>query len=112
MARVPGARGAIFCDYEGENVELFLASPPPAGCPELSEFDMKICGAHVAAPLARLREADANPLELRLLCTKGALLCRMLPDGYYVALLLAAPGRSAVATLRLAETARLVAAEM
>jgi hypothetical protein len=113
----PGARGAIFCDHEGEHVELALKAPPPAGCAEMSEWDLKICGAQLAATLLQIEEASqamqaGAPRELRLTCGEGTLLCRLLPHQYYV-LLVIAPGRAAArGSFALRETAQGVAAEM
>src|SRR5438477_7740603 len=41
LERTKGARGAVFCDFEGEFVELVIADPA------ISDYDMKICGAQV-----------------------------------------------------------------
>jgi predicted regulator of Ras-like GTPase activity (Roadblock/LC7/MglB family) len=88
VERAPGARGAIFCDYEGESVELVLRDA------RLSEYDMKVFGAQLAAawldPEADSSECGAGGiLELRLWCAEGTLLCRSLREGYYVVLLVA-----------------------
>ncbi|HWT86841.1 MAG TPA: hypothetical protein VN177_13775, partial [Myxococcales bacterium] len=42
VERARGARGAVFCDQEGESVELVIRDP------ELSEYDMKVFGAQLA----------------------------------------------------------------
>jgi hypothetical protein len=117
VAATRGARGAIFCDLEGESIDLFVARPQPAGCGELTEFDLKICGAQVAAPLLGVGEVAAEasagaPREVRVLCAQGTLLCRVISDGYYVVLLLAPGGRSGDATRKLRETSRLVQAAL
>ncbi len=108
----PGARGAIFCDQQGEHVELALAREAPGGVAPLTPFDMKICGAHLAAPLVALFEAPGKPgetLQMRWLCEGGTLLCHLLPGRYYVALLVTKGGRNARAAHLLGECARLVA---
>ena len=111
------ARGAIFCDHEGEAVALCLAAVPPAGCAAIGEYDLKVCGAQIAAPVLALLEAAAAagagaPGELRMICAHGTLVCCVLRDGYYVALLLAPGGRAAAAAGKLAAIGRLVLAEM
>lgn len=118
VAHAAGARGAIFCDHEGEAIDLAVARPPPRGCAELTEYELKICGAQVAAPLLGIHD-KARTLgagvarELRIVCTQGTLVCSLLPDRYYVALLLtASSGGSADALRKLARTARLVSEEM
>jgi hypothetical protein len=88
-----GARGAVFCGHDGEFVELVVANPRPPGCGELTEYDLKVIGAHLAAPWLRLQEGSANggagtTLQMRLRCTAGTLLCAHLPEGYYLVLVL------------------------
>ena len=95
VTHLPQARGAIFCDYEGENVDLAIAAPQPRGCGPLSDFDLKVCGAQVAAAWSALRQPVAasgagQPLELQLACAEGTLLCHAIRDGYYLLVLLAA----------------------
>ena len=105
----PGARGAVFCDSQGENVDLALARCTPA----LSEFDLKVCGAQMAAEVVRLQQTSAGALvEARIVCEGGTLLCRSLPQDYYVVLLLDTSGRSSRAGRLLARTAELLAREM
>jgi predicted regulator of Ras-like GTPase activity (Roadblock/LC7/MglB family) len=107
VERAPGARGAVFCDSEGESVELVLRDP------ELSEYDMKVFGAQLAAVWLGLqtsaKERGAGALvELRVRCAAGSLICRSLPDGYYVVLLI---GRGA-ATASAAFELRAIAAQI
>jgi predicted regulator of Ras-like GTPase activity (Roadblock/LC7/MglB family) len=85
--RAPGVRGGIFCDFEGEFIELVLRDP------RLSEFDLKIVGAQVCAAWANLRSQSATagagePQEMKIGCAQGTILCRGLPEGYYLLLLL------------------------
>jgi predicted regulator of Ras-like GTPase activity (Roadblock/LC7/MglB family) len=86
VGRVSGARGAVFCDAEGESVALVIRDSL------LSDYEMKVFGAQLAAVWltvqtgARERGAGAL-LELQAGCAGGSLLCRALPDGYYVVLL-------------------------
>jgi predicted regulator of Ras-like GTPase activity (Roadblock/LC7/MglB family) len=86
VERVAGARGAVFCDHEGESVELVLRDP------HLSEYEMKIAGAQLAAVWMSLQDSSSQsgtgPMqELHVSCASGSLICRSLPDGYYLVLL-------------------------
>src|SRR5438105_8120606 len=104
MARAAGARGAVFCDYEGEFVELVISDPA------LSAYDMKVFGAQMAAAWANLQSGSSERgaggiVEMRLACAAGTLLCRSLRDGYYVVLLLARGIPSAPAAFALEHTA-------
>lgn len=86
---LPGARGAVFCDSEGETVQSVGASGRSA--PELrDDFDLRVAGAQLATPLEGLRHA-AELGERAELCVTGSretLLVRTLPDGYYLVLCL------------------------
>jgi hypothetical protein len=110
VERVPAARGAIFCDHEGESVALAIRDP------QLSEFDMKVFGAQLAAlwhsSQERSKEAGAGAiLELQASCSAGTLLCRSLPDGYYVLLLIGRGSPIATAAFALcAATAEIASA--
>ena len=116
VLRAPGARGAVFCDGEGESVDLVVAEPQPAGCAGLSAYDLQLTGAQVASAWLHLHVGSVErgagrAVELRLRCDKGSLLCRVLREDYYLVLLLA-PGRApaAAAAFALREAAaRLVA---
>jgi hypothetical protein len=105
VERAPGARGAIFCDYEGESVALAVRDAA------LPEYDLKVFGAQLAAVWLTLR-TDASEggggtvAELRVGCASGTLLCRSLPDGYYVALLVAAGAPPSPAAYALRATAK------
>lgn len=117
VADVPGARGAIFCDYEGESVDLHVASPQPPGCGELSLYDLKVCGAQLTAAWLLLQERSqahgSGRLDsLRLSADRGTLLCAAAKEGYYVTLLLAPRAPTAAAAQALERLARLLAAEM
>ena len=101
VLRAPGARGAVFCDGEGESVDLVLAEPPPAGCAGLTKYDLQLTGAQVASAWLHLHAGSVErgagrAIELQLRCDKGSLLCRVLREEYYLVLLLA-PGRPAAA---------------
>ena len=104
VERAPGARGAVFCDYEGEFVELVVRDPV------LSEYELKVFGAQLAAALLTLEENSnqrgaGGVVELRLLCSAGTLLCRSLRDGYYVVLVVQGGRPSAHAAFELGHTA-------
>lgn len=90
---VPGARGAIFCDEEGEAVETFGISGEKArNAREIDDFDLKVAGAQLAEPLdvARAMAAEllGRPLELCIRGKNETLLLHTLPDGYYLVLCL------------------------
>jgi predicted regulator of Ras-like GTPase activity (Roadblock/LC7/MglB family) len=104
--RIPGARGAIFCDSQGESVSAVGASGrTDVWC--LNDYDLRCAGAQFATPLGLALDnaTDLGPLEL---CTiaggREKLVIAMLPDRYYVVVCLepdALTGR-AVHHLRLA----------
>ena len=104
VERAPGARGAVLCDYEGEFVALVVRDPL------LSEYELKIFGAQLAAAILNLQTNSSergagNIVELRLGCAGGTLLYRSLRDGYYVMLVLARGQPSALAAFELDHTA-------
>jgi hypothetical protein len=111
LGRVPGSRGAVFCDHEGESVELVI------GDDALSEYEMKVYGAQLAAPWLSVRETAHERgagalLELEASCGAGSLLCRSLPDGYYVVLLIGRGARRAPASFQLRSAAEEIAREI
>jgi hypothetical protein len=111
VATARGARGAVFCDQEGESVELVVRGGG------LSEYDMKVLGAQLAAAWLNLQgnssESGAGGIvELRLCCAEGTLLCRSLRDGYYVVLLVAKGAPSARAAFLLERAAAEIEQEM
>jgi len=111
VATARGARGAVFCDQEGESVELVVRGGG------LSEYDMKVLGAQLAAVWLSLQanssESGAGGIvELRLCCAEGTLLCRSLRDGYYVVLLVAKGAPSAPAAFLLERAAADIEQEM
>ncbi len=117
--RVPQARGAIFCDHEGESVEWALAAIPPSGNPLLTEYELKLCGAQLAASWLLLDErapqAGVGRLrELEVRTPHGTIIAGAVSEGYYVVLLLAPNTRASTASAAVAlrETARELASEM
>ncbi len=111
VERAPGARGAVFCDYQGEFVELVVRDPT------LSEYDMRVFGAQMASAWLSLESNSTGRgaggiIELRLGCAAGTLLCRSLRDGYYLVLVVA-PGRpSAHAAFELRHAAAEISAQL
>ena len=110
VASAKGARGAVFCGHDGEFVDLLVASPQPPGCGELTDYDLKVIGAHLAAPWLRLQDGSGNggagaALEMGMRCKEGALLCARLPEGYYLVLLLSPAAQVARAFVALRQTA-------
>ena len=118
VLRAQGARGAVFCDGEGESVDLVLAEPPPPGCGKLTRYDLRLAGAQVAAAWLHLhaesvQRGAGKALELELRCEAGTLLCRVLREEYYLVLLLA-PGKRppGAAAFALRQAAARVLAEL
>ena len=111
VERTKGARGVVFCDYEGEFVELVIADPL------LSAYDMKVFGAQVAATWLNLHTGASEHgagdiVEMKIHCAQGTLLCANLRDGYYVVLLLARGIPSGAAAFELRRTAAQLATEL
>jgi predicted regulator of Ras-like GTPase activity (Roadblock/LC7/MglB family) len=102
VERIKGARGAVFCDFEGEFVELVIRDP------QLSDYDMRVFGAQVAAWL----NLQGGVLEMKVRCAEGTLLCRSLRDGYYLVLLLGKDVPSGVAAFELQRTAAEISREL
>jgi predicted regulator of Ras-like GTPase activity (Roadblock/LC7/MglB family) len=104
VERAPGARGAVVCDYEGEFVELVVRDSA------LSEYEMRIFGAQIAAAWLDLgrRAAERGAggiVEMRLGCAGGTLLCRALRDRYDLVLLIARGSPSALAAFEMEHAA-------
>jgi hypothetical protein len=111
VKRVPMARGAVFCDHEGESVELVIHDDA------LSEYELKVAGAQLASVWLGLqgsaRDCGAGTLlELQVRCGAGSLLCRALPDGYYVVLVVGRGGSGASAAFALRSAATQIASEL
>jgi hypothetical protein len=117
VAQAKGARGAVFCGHDGEFVDLLVARPQPPGCGDLSEYDLKIIGAQLAAPWLRLQEGSANggaggAIDMGMRCGAGNLLCTRLPDRYYLVLVLAPSAQAARAAFVLRRAADKLAREL
>lgn len=111
VTRAPGARGAVFCDFEGEFVHLVIQDPA------LTDYDMRCYGAHLAATWLNLQSGSTQGgaggiVELKIDCEGGALLCRALRDGYYLVLLLAHGAATAPAAFEMRRVAEEVAREL
>jgi hypothetical protein len=117
VLRAPGARGAIFCDGEGESIDLLVAEPAPRGCEGLSAYDLKLTGAQVASAWLQLHTGSVergagSAVELQLRCDNGSLLCRVLREDYYLVLVLAPGKPPAAAAFALRQAATRVLADL
>ncbi len=75
--KVPGARGAIFVDYDGELVQSFRVDPA------LKDYDLFVVGAH-ATPL--LNHA-LKPVALHMVGAEGCTFIQHVGSRYAVVLL-------------------------
>ncbi len=111
VERSPGARGAVFCDHEGEFVQLVIQDQA------LTDYDMRCYGAHLAATWLSLENGSTlwgagGIVELKIDCDGGTLLCRALRDGYYLVLLLARGAATAPAAFEMRRVAEEVSREL
>ena len=109
VTRAAGARGAVFCDHEGEFVQLVIQDPA------LTDYDLRCYGAHLAATWLSLQSGLGGAggiVELKIDCDGGALLCRALRDGYYLVLLLAHGAATASAAFEMRRVAEAVSREL
>lgn len=115
VASVPGARGAVFCDGEGEAVSAIGASgrrePEATG-----DFDLRVAGAQLATPLELAKRhgqaAIGAPCELVITGARETLLVKMLPDDYYLVVCLEPGALAARGLQRLRAVAEIVAREI
>ena len=80
VARVPGARGAVFLDGDGEAVDEFA---------EVPTTEIRILGAHLGILVALVKENAGKlgePQELVIEAERATLLVMVLEDRYLVAL--------------------------
>ncbi len=80
VARVPGARGAVFLDGDGEAVDEFA---------EVPTTEIRILGAHLGILVSLVKEHAGQlgePLELVIETDRATLLVLVLDDRYLVAL--------------------------
>jgi predicted regulator of Ras-like GTPase activity (Roadblock/LC7/MglB family) len=112
---VPGARGAVFCDGQGESVNAIGASGRHA--PEMvNDFELRVAAAQLATPLdlAQVRGHDSlgSLKECVIAGGRETLLVHMLPEGYYLLLCLEPDAQTGWAMQRLRAAARRVAVEI
>jgi predicted regulator of Ras-like GTPase activity (Roadblock/LC7/MglB family) len=80
VARVPGARGAVFLDFEGEAVDEFADVPT---------MEIHLVGAHLGIILALIREQTPRlgaPEEVIIEAERATLLIRAIDSRYLVVL--------------------------
>lgn len=115
VSRVPGARGAVFCDGFGESVTAIGASGR-ASPSTLNDFELRIAGAQLATPLELMAlHARPNIGTVRELTIHGAaetILLQTLPDEYYLVLCIEPGALTARARRELRRTAVTVAREI
>ena len=91
MDAVPGARGAVFCDAQGEAVSSVGASGRES--PEtLDDYELRVTGAQLATPLDQVEQAREHLGAARELVVRGpgeTLVVQLLKDGYYLVVCLA-----------------------
>ncbi len=109
LVDVPEAVGAIFLDHEGEAIECVTRGADP--------YEMKVEGAYHSVFKRRLSEVmnalGAGPVHSFALAGDGLVaLTEVLPDGYYVVLVLERRGCQARAQFRLREAARIIEREL
>jgi hypothetical protein len=88
VSRLPGARGAVLVDAEGEAVDFSGRSEP---------FELQLAGAHWRVVLEEVhcRPALGAPIHLVVRAARASYLVRSLPDGYAVVVVFArAAGQS------------------
>lgn len=99
LATTGGAMAAMFCDYEGEMVELVCDR-------DLSDHDLRIIGAYHGIYLTQLRavcdDIDAGkPIRFKLEFESTKMLSFDLKDGYYLVMLVTPEANEALAWRRL-----------
>jgi hypothetical protein len=110
LVEVPDAIGAIFLDDEGEAVEWVSQR-------DRDPYDLKVEGAYHSIFKRQLddasRAADSGPLESYIYAGRDLVtLTRLLPDGYYVLLVVRRGGCLALADYHLRCTAGAIAREL
>lgn len=86
LARVPGALGGMFLDWEGEAVSIVSH--------HFSRYDMQVIGAYEGIFLDKARRICSDlqlgaPQRFTITCEHSILLNWALKDGYYLVLVLA-----------------------
>ena len=115
LLSLPGARGVVFCDETGETVQAFGASGRSAP-EEADDFELRVTGAQFATPIDEvIHKARENLGVLREVLLRGtgeSLLVHVLPDGYYLILVLSPEALTGPAFFMLRTVARQVATEI
>lgn len=114
LDRVPGARGAVFCDEFGEAVQALGTSGRSAPF-EVDDYDLKVAGAQLAEPLDVVGTTVREMGRVRECTIRGereTLLVHTLPDRYYLVLCLAPHASAAVARERMRDVAAKLAREI
>ncbi len=109
LVDVPTAVGAVFLDEEGETIECVTRHADP--------YEMKVEGAYhsifmrrFSQALATARSATLNRYTLTF--DRLTTLTELLPDGYYIVLVMDRNGSQAVARHHLRNAARIIAREL
>ena len=115
MDAVPGTRGIVFCDSQGETVNSVGASGREA--PELLyDFDLRVAGAQLAEPLdsaqANSKDTLGQVRECVIAGGRETMLIHTLPDGYYLLMCLDPGALVSRAMQHVRHAAKLVSVEM
>jgi hypothetical protein len=110
LVEVPEAVGAIFLDAEGEAVEWVSQR-------HRDPYDLKVEGAYHSIFKRQLEEAtaatEAGALESYIFSGRDLVtLTQLLPDGYYVLLVVRRNGSPALASHHLRRVAQAIAQEL
>jgi predicted regulator of Ras-like GTPase activity (Roadblock/LC7/MglB family) len=108
VERVPGAVGAIFADWDGEEVDQFAHIP---------RHDIQLVGAHWGVVLTQatrgLERAGLGHVdELTIEADQGMVLIRRVTDRYYVVLSAKSSAHLATALRELERSAQTLLGEM
>lgn len=109
VEQIPGARGAIFLDHEGEAVERFGDG--------VSDYQLQVIGAYQGIFLSQLRRLceDLRQGELarfRVGCHDAALYVSDLSEGYYLVLITDRTANEGVTWNRLMQTREVLMQEI
>ena len=109
LVDVPSAVGAIFLDEEGETIECVTRHADP--------YEMKVEGAYHSIFKRRFDNAlgigRASSLSrYTMTFDRLATLTEILPDGYYIVLVMDREGSQAMARRHLQRAARIIAREL
>ena len=104
--RVPGARGTIFLDYDGEAIDDFAYGPT---------VEIQLVGAHLGIILSLVREQTQRlgaPTEVFIETEQAKLAIRAVDDKYLVVLEAGADSQLAVMSRELERTVLALRSEM